>query len=70
VNSYKDKNGQRFPELLKTIHNIRGNFWISFLTSHPKDLSDKLIETIANSSKICPYLHLAAQSGDNQILKK
>ena len=70
VNSYKNKNGQHFPELLKTIHNIPGNFWLSFLTSHPKDFSDELIEIMANSPKICPYLHLAVQSGDNQILKK
>ncbi len=70
VNSYKNKNGQHFPELLKTIHNIPGNFWLSFITSHPKDFSDELIEVMANSPKICPYLHLAVQSGDNQILKK
>jgi len=70
VNSYKNKNGQHFPQLLKAIHNIPGNFWLSFITSHPKDFSDELIEIMANSPKICPYLHLAVQSGDNQILKK
>ncbi|OQX71437.1 hypothetical protein B6D52_01600 [Candidatus Parcubacteria bacterium 4484_255] len=70
VNSYKNKNGHYFPELLRAIQNIPGNFWLSFLTSHPKDFSDKLIEVMANSPKICPYLHLAVQSGDNQILKK
>jgi len=70
VNSYKNKNGQYFPELLKAIHNIPGNFWLSFLTSHPKDFSDELIEVMADSPKICPYLHLAIQSGDNQILEK
>ncbi len=68
VNSYK--NNQNFPELLKTIHNIPGKFWLSFLTSHPKDFSDELIEVMANSPKICPYIHLAVQSGDNQILKR
>ena len=70
VNSYKNKNGQHFPELLKDIQDIPGNFWLSFLTSHPKDFSDELIKVMANSPKICPYLHLAVQSGDNQILKK
>ena len=68
VNSYKD--GQSFPELLKTINDIPGKFWISFLTSHPKDFSDELIEVMTNSPKICPYIHLAVQSGDNQILEK
>ena len=68
VNSYK--NNQNFPELLRTIHNIPGKFWLSFLTSHPKDFSDELIEVMANSPKICPYIHLAVQSGDNQILKR
>ncbi|OQX70886.1 hypothetical protein B6D52_03210 [Candidatus Parcubacteria bacterium 4484_255] len=68
VNSYKNK--KHFPELLKDIQNIPGNFWISFLTSHPKDFSDELIKVMANSSKICHYLHLAVQSGDDQILKK
>lgn len=70
VNSYKDKNGQCFPTLLKKINDIPGNFWLSFLTSHPKDFSNELIEVMASSSKICPYLHLAVQSGDNQILQK
>ncbi|MBL7141934.1 tRNA (N6-isopentenyl adenosine(37)-C2)-methylthiotransferase MiaB [Patescibacteria group bacterium] len=69
VNSYKDRNID-FPKLLELINNLPGKFWIRFLTSHPKDLSDELIEIIANCKKITEYLHLPVQAGDNQILKK
>lgn len=48
----------------------RGKFWLSFLTSHPKDMSAELIETIAKSKIICEYVSLPAQSGDNGILRK
>ena len=67
VNSYQ---GQNFPKLLKSINNIPGNFQIKFMTSHPKDMSDKLIKTIAQSEKISKEIHLPIQSGDNEILKK
>lgn len=69
VNSYHDSQGKNFPELLEAIAKLPGDFWINFLTSHPKDLSSRLIEIMANYSKICPYLHLALQSGDNDILR-
>jgi tRNA-2-methylthio-N6-dimethylallyladenosine synthase len=59
-----------FPKLLKLIEKIPGKFWIIFLTSHPKDMSDELIETLAKSKKICEYISLPAQSGDNEILRK
>ncbi len=59
-----------FPKLLKLIEKIPGNFWLTFLTSHPKDMSDELIETIAKSKKICEYISLPAQSGDNEILRR
>ncbi len=65
VNSYPD-----FPKLLKTISEIDEDFEIKFLTSHPKDFSDKLINVIAASNKISKEIHLPIQSGDNQILKK
>ncbi len=58
-----------FPELLKMIDNLPGNFWLRFISSHPKDLSDDLIKVMARGQKICPYLHLPVQSGDDQILK-
>jgi tRNA-2-methylthio-N6-dimethylallyladenosine synthase len=59
-----------FAKLLKTIDDIPGNFKISFLTSHPKDFSDDLIETIKKSKKIKRYIYLPLQSGDNEILRK
>lgn len=59
-----------FPKLLQMIGNITGNFWIIFITSHPKDMSDGLINTIARCKKICKYIHLPIQSGDDGILKK
>ena len=59
-----------FPKLLQQIENISGKFWLTFLTSHPKDVSDELIETIAKSKKICEYISLPAQSGDNEILRR
>lgn len=59
-----------FPDLLEYIAKLPGNFWLSFLTSHPKDLSDKLIKVIAKNKKICPYINLPVQAGDDTILKK
>ena len=69
VNSYKDKN-TNFPQLLKLINDLPGGFWLRFITSHPKDLSDELIKVMTKSEKITEYLHLPVQAGDNQILKK
>ena len=71
VNSY-GKNLEQpmtFAELLKEIDQIDGLERIRFMTSHPKDLSDDLIEVMANSKKICPHLHLPLQSGSSRILK-
>ncbi len=59
-----------FAELLKEIEKIEGLRRIRFMTSHPKDLSDELIEAMAGSSKICKHLHLPVQSGSTEILKK
>ncbi len=64
VNSYPN-----FPGLLKKINDIPGNFVLHFMTSHPKDMSDKLIEIIAKSKKVSREIHLPVQSGDNKILK-
>lgn len=47
------------------------NLWrIRFTTSHPKDLSDKLIKVIAENPKVCKHIHLPLQAGSNKILKK
>lgn len=59
-----------FTKLLQLIEKIPGKFWLRFLTNHPKNFSDQLIETIVYSKKICPSIHLPIQSGDDRILKK
>jgi tRNA-2-methylthio-N6-dimethylallyladenosine synthase len=59
-----------FPTLLKLINNIPGNFWVRFLTSHPKDMTEELIKTVTGCEKVTPYIHLALQSGDDEILEK
>ncbi len=71
VNSYgKDiEGGLSFAQLLKEICKIEGDFKVSFMTSHPKDLTDDVIDVIAGEDKIEKYIHLPAQSGNNRILK-
>ncbi len=59
-----------FSQLLRKINDIPGDFWIHFLTSHPKDMSDELIETIAKCEKVCEYVHLPIQAGDDEILRR
>lgn len=59
-----------FAQLLQEIEKIEGLERIRFMTSHPKDLSDELIEVMAASKKICKHLHLPVQSGSTEILKK
>ena len=58
-----------FAELLEEVEKIEGLERIRFMTSHPKDLSDELIEVMAKSKKICRHLHLPLQSGSSRILK-
>ena len=72
VNSYGKTLEQpiTFAELLKEIEKIEGLERIRFMTSHPKDLSDELIQVMAESKKICRHLHLPVQSGSTRILKK
>ncbi|MDD3050674.1 MAG: tRNA (N6-isopentenyl adenosine(37)-C2)-methylthiotransferase MiaB [Candidatus Cloacimonetes bacterium] len=69
VNSYKWQD-YSFPELLKEANSIDSIRRIRFVTSHPKDLSDKLIDTMASSDKVCEHIHLAMQSGDDDVLKR
>lgn len=59
-----------FSQLLKKIDAIPGNFWISFVSSHPKDFSNELIETIAKCKKVCEWVHLPIQAGNDKILEK
>ena len=72
VNSYGKGLSQEitFAQLLKEAARIDGIERIRFMTSHPKDLSDELIDVMASCSKICPHLHLPVQSGSSRLLKK
>lgn len=81
VNSYKSANSNQrtviskqkiinFSELLRMVSAIPRDFWIRFATSHPKDMSEELIETIAECDKVCRQIHLPAQAGDNKVLAK
>ncbi|MBQ6824200.1 MAG: tRNA (N6-isopentenyl adenosine(37)-C2)-methylthiotransferase MiaB, partial [Clostridia bacterium] len=72
VNSYgKDRPGEMdFSDLLAAIDRIPGEFWIRFTTSHPKDCSKKLLDTMAAGTKICHQLQLPFQSGSDRILKE
>ncbi len=72
VNSY-GKNLEKpitFAQLLRRVEQIEGLERIRFMTSHPKDLSDELIQVMKVSKKICRHLHLPLQSGSTAILKK
>lgn len=59
-----------FARLLRQVNEIEGLERIRFMTSHPKDLSDELIEAMADCDKVCAHLHLPLQSGSSEILKK
>lgn len=68
VNSYRD-DGHDFADLLAAAARVDKNMRIRFTTSHPQDLSDKLLYTIAEHDNICNYIHLPVQSGSNRILE-
>ncbi|HAP35401.1 MAG TPA: tRNA (N6-isopentenyl adenosine(37)-C2)-methylthiotransferase MiaB [Bacteroidetes bacterium] len=68
VNSYHDGKYD-FADLLKSVAEVDSTIRIRYMTSHPQDMSDKLIETIATHKNICKYVHLPVQSGSNRILK-
>ncbi|MDD2972443.1 MAG: tRNA (N6-isopentenyl adenosine(37)-C2)-methylthiotransferase MiaB [Lachnospiraceae bacterium] len=74
VNSYgknlEEVDRMTFAQLLLEVEKIEGLQRIRFMTSHPKDLSDELIEVMKNSSKICRHIHLPLQSGSSRILKE
>lgn len=71
VNSYRDEESQStFDVLISEIAKIDKSLRVRFTTSHPRDMSDKLIDAIAEHSNICKHIHLPVQSGSNRILKK
>ncbi len=59
-----------FPQLLNDVCKIPGIERVRFMTSHPKDLSDELIQVMADNKKVCRHLHLPVQSGSTEILKR
>lgn len=67
VNSYHD-NEHDFADLLKAVAEVDSTIRVRFTTSHPKDMSDKLIQTIDNLHNICKHIHLPIQSGSDRIL--
>jgi tRNA-2-methylthio-N6-dimethylallyladenosine synthase len=72
VDSYKWDNNSEivgFPELLEKVAHINPLLRVRFSTSHPKDISDELLHTIARNGNICKHIHLPAQSGSSRILK-
>lgn len=69
VNSY-EFDGMRFPQLLKRVSQIEGLSRVRYMTSHPKDCSEELINVMAEGGTICPELHLPVQAGNNDVLKR
>lgn len=71
VNSYGNdiKRGKTFLDLLKTLNKIDGKFWIRFISNHPKDFPDELLEELPKLEKVTPYIHLPVQSGSTKVLK-
>lgn len=71
VNSYgyDDPEGRSFPELLREVAKIEGFSRIRFMSSHPKDISDEVIDIMASNSNIETHLHLPLQSGSDKVLK-
>ena len=72
VNSYGKDLGlsMDFADLLEQVNAIPGDFLIRFMTSHPKDASQKLFETMARCEKVAPHLHLPFQSGNDRVLRE
>lgn len=71
VNSYRDdKNGYDFPDLMIAIAKEVPDLRIRYSTSHPHDMSDRLIEAHRDYKSICNYIHLPVQAGSNRVLKK
>jgi tRNA-2-methylthio-N6-dimethylallyladenosine synthase len=68
VLAYRD-NGHDFPALLRAVSGIAGRTRVRFLTSHPRDLTEKVVRAMAELSNVCPSLHLPLQSGSDRILK-
>jgi tRNA-2-methylthio-N6-dimethylallyladenosine synthase len=71
VNSYKDQNsGAGFAQLLEQVANVPGEFWVRFVSPHPKDMTKDVLHVMADhSDKLCHFVHYPVQSGSNRILQ-
>lgn len=69
VDSYRWE-GRDFADCLLAVAGISGISRVRYMTSHPSDISEKLLRTMGDHEKICPYLHLPVQSGNNRVLKE
>ena len=71
VNSYGNDldTGYHFPDLLEDIDKIPGDYWIRFISSHPKDATPRLFDVMAKCSHVANQLHLPVQSGNNRVLE-
>ena len=70
VNSYKGGDGYDFAQLIYDLNEVEGLERIRFMTSHPKDLSDRLIQAFVDCDKLCNNIHLPVQSGSDVVLKR
>ena len=68
VNSYRDGNLD-FADLMRSVAAVDRDIRVRFTTSHPQDMSERLIDTIASNGNICKYIHLPVQSGSDRILE-
>ncbi len=70
VDSYRDAAGNDFADLIHAVNNIDGILRIRFMTSHPKDISDKMIDCFRTCDKLCHNIHLPVQAGSDRVLKR
>jgi len=67
---YDEPDGPRLPDLLRAIHGIDGLSRIRFLTSHPSYMTDELLDTVAELSKVCEHIEVPVQAGNDEVLKR
>ena len=70
VDSYRDAKGHTFADLIKAVNEIEGIERIRFMTSHPKDISDEMIDCFRTCDKLCHNIHLPVQSGSDRVLRR
>lgn len=71
VNSYKDpETGETFAHLLEAVAAVPGEFWVRYVSPHPKDMTNDVLETMArHSPKLCAWIHFPLQAGSNRVLE-